>query len=61
MIPIDTQASRSKVKPIHCILGKGGISVLQTSLILFVIRLTKLDILWYGAGVCRPMGLSAPY
>ena len=29
MIPIDIQVSRSKVKPIIHMLGKGGISVLQ--------------------------------
>ena len=30
--PIDFQVSRSKVKPILYMLGKGGISVLQTSI-----------------------------
>ena len=32
MTPIDIQVSRSKVKPILYMLGKGGISVLQTSI-----------------------------
>ena len=32
MIPIDIQVSRSKVKPILDRLGKGGISVSQTSI-----------------------------
>ena len=35
MVPIDIQVSRSKVKPILYMLGKGGISVLQTSIFLF--------------------------
>ena len=32
MIPVDIQISRSKVKPILAMLGKGGISVSQTSI-----------------------------
>ena len=32
MTPIDIQVSRSKVKAIRYMLGKGGISVLQTSI-----------------------------
>ena len=38
MTPIDIQVSRSKVKPILHMLGKGGISVLQTSI--FWLRIT---------------------
>ena len=38
MTPIDIQVSRSKVKPILYMLGKGGISVLQTSI--FWLRIT---------------------
>ena len=34
MIPINIQVSRSKVKPILDMLGKGGISVSQTSIFL---------------------------
>ena len=34
MTPIDFQGSRSKVKPIFLMLGKGDISVLQTSMFL---------------------------
>ena len=40
MTPIDIQVSRSKVKPILYMLGKGGISVLQTSTSIFWLRIT---------------------
>ena len=36
MIPIDIQVSRSKVKPILYMLEKGGISVLQKSILFLV-------------------------
>ena len=36
MIPSDIQVSMSKVKPILHMLGKGGISVLQTSIFILV-------------------------
>ena len=45
MIPIAIQVSRSKVKPIIHMLGKGGISVLQTSIFVGVMPLLELRIM----------------
>ena len=51
MTPIDIQVSRSrsKVTPIFYMLGKGGISVLQTSIFMFFVG----HLVWHSNIFCR--------
>ena len=53
MTPIDIQVSRSKVKPILYMLGKGGISVLQTSIFTMTLRTVLVQNIEFCVVVCN--------